>query len=308
MDRTAWLGPIERIHTAAHGFIRHVNTAQPRIMPHLLQHTVIGQVILLHAFDYLRVNAAVKDLMQPVKEAAHPQPMRGKLPVAGYDQHLAIRHVGCQQPGCDPARFDHILPDMIQAPALVNIRITGHHRNSRLHQPVDLLAHGKGIGGGKDQAVDPALLQPADRLKIRAVRAVFQFFHQHGHIVQSAVMHRNPNPFPHTPDKKRLPARQNHADAVSRASRTCGLPLRRCFITVFIYHFLHPFTHFRCNIRPPVYDPIHRSARNPALIRNPLCSYLHNAFPFAHSAATLRHNTVHILSQHTRLHKPLPSI
>ena len=42
---------LERVHTAAHGLVCHINTAQTRVLPHLLQYAVVGQLVLLDTLD-----------------------------------------------------------------------------------------------------------------------------------------------------------------------------------------------------------------------------------------------------------------
>lgn len=98
MHLTRGLGALERIHAAAHGFVGHINAAQARVITHLLQHAVVGQLILLDAFDDLRVDRAAKNLMDVVEKAAHAQAVCGKLAVAGHDQHLRARDIGREQP------------------------------------------------------------------------------------------------------------------------------------------------------------------------------------------------------------------
>ena len=135
----------------------------------MVHHTVVSQFILLDTLDHLRVDRAAENLMDTVEKAAHAQAMGGKLAVTGHDQHLRTRNIRCEQPGGHAAGLDHILSNMVQPAALPHVRIAGDHRHAALHQPVDLLAHGHGIGCGHNQPVDAALLQPPDRLKIGTV-------------------------------------------------------------------------------------------------------------------------------------------
>ena len=92
-------------------------------------------------------------------------------------------------------------------------------------------------------------------------------------------MHRHADALAHAPDKKRVPAGQDNADAVSPAPGPRGLPLGRCFVTVFVDHFLYAFAHLGRNVRPSVDHAVNRAARHAALLCNPLCSYLHQPFP-----------------------------
>ena len=252
--------PLERVHAAAHGLVSHIDAAQARVVPHLLQYAVIGQLILLYALDHMRGNAVAEDLVQPVKEAAHTHPVRGKLPVAGDDQHLRIRYIRGEQPRCNAPGFDHILPDMVQPAALPHLRVAGHDRDARADQPVDLLAHGDRIRSRDDQPVDTALLQPPDGLEIGAVRAVFQLFHQHVHIIQAAVVHRYADALTHPADEKRVPAGQDHTDPAGAPPRPRRLPLGRRLIAVFVDHFLHTLAHLGRDIRAAVDHPVHRPA------------------------------------------------
>ena len=85
----------------------------------------------------------------------------------------------------------------------------------------------------------------------------------------------------HPADEKRIPARQDYADAERAVSRTGGLPLRRRFVAVFADYFLHALPHFRRYIRSAVYNSVHCSTRYAALLCDPLCSYLHKIFSFS---------------------------
>ena len=273
------LGALQRTHAAAHGFICHIDAAQPRILPQVLQNTIIGQFILLHAFNHVCIHVAAKNFIKPVQKAAHAQPMGGKLAVSGHHQHFCARYVRREQARSHPSGFDHVLSDMVQAATLPHIGVTGDDLNACRHQAVDLLAHGERIRRGQDQAVDSARLQPLNRFKIRAVRTVFQLLHQYIYVIQATVMHCHANAFSHTANKKRIPARQDYADAISAPSHPRCLPLRRCFIAILVYHFLHALAHLGRYVRASVYHPVHRAARDAALLRYPLCSYLHQLIP-----------------------------
>ena len=174
---------LERVHTAAHGLVCHINTAQTRVLPHLLQYAVVGQLVLLDTLDDVDVYVIIKNLVQTVKEAAHTQSVRREFTVAGNDEHILSLNVRCKQSGGNPAGFDHVLSDMIQAAALPHIRVAGNDRNADCDQPVDFLTHRYRVRRGDNETVNAALLHASDGLEIRTVRAVFQLLHQHIYII-----------------------------------------------------------------------------------------------------------------------------
>ena len=92
----------------------------------------------------------------------------------------------------------------------------------------------------------------------------------------------------HPADEKRIPARQDDADAVHAATRPGRLPLRRCFVAVFADQLLNALAHLGRDVRTAVHHAVYRSARYAALIRDPLCSYLHSRIlPFTLSCIFL---------------------
>ena len=279
---------LERVHAAAHGLVRHVDAAQTRMTLRVVQHAVIGQLVLFDALDDVHDHVVAAQLVQPVEKAAHAQVMRRKLAVARNDEDLAALRIGRDQSRRDAARLYHILTDVIQAAALADIRVAGHDRHAGGDQTVDLLAHDERVGRGDDQAVDAALLHAADRLEVRARRTVLQLLDQHGHVVQAAVVHRGADAVAHAADEERIPARQDDADAVHAAARPGRLPLRRCFVAVFADQLLNALAHLGRDVRTAVYHAVYRSARYATLIRDPLCSYLHSRIlPFTLSCIFL---------------------
>ena len=267
---------LERVHAAAHGLVRHVDAAQTRMTLRIVQHAVIGQLVLFDALDDVHDHVVAAQLVQPVEKTAHAQVMRRKLAVARNDEDLAALRIGRDQSRRDAARLYHILTDVIQSAALADVRVAGHNRHAGGDQTVDLLAHDERVGRGNDQAVDAALLHAADRLEVRARRTVLQLLDQHGHVVQAAVVHRGADAVAHAADEERIPARQDDADAVHAAARPGRLPLRRCFVAVFADQLLNALAHLGRDVRTAVYHAVYRSARYAALIRDPLCSYLHS--------------------------------
>ena len=109
---------LERVHTAAHGLVCHINTAQTRVLPHLLQYAVVGQLILLDALDDVDVYIIVKISCRRSRKPRTRSPcaVNSRLPVT--TTHILSLNVRCKQSGCNPAGFDHVLSDMIQAAAL----------------------------------------------------------------------------------------------------------------------------------------------------------------------------------------------
>ena len=206
--------------------------------------------------------------------------MRRELAVAGHDKDFAALCIGREQARRDPAGFHHILSYMVQAAALIDVRVAGDDRNAVRNKATDFLAHDDGIRRGDDETVDAPLLHAAYRLEIRARRAVFQLLDQNAHVIEATVVHRRADTVAHPADEKSVPARQNDADAVHAASGARCLPLRGGLVAVFTDELLNALAHLGRDVRTAVYHAVHGTARHAALVGDPLCSYLHAEIPF----------------------------